>query len=153
MNLQFHLLTSTSRPPPPLVQPLWTSRLVSAGKATTQHWIDSFSSENSATTPSYLFQGKTQIPQQRPIFFKAFSACFISLLMVSRPSSMWSICSASKSPDCGTERFTTKMEQSRSLALFTASRHLHLMQKTKLLSSQPFSGEEQNMISHKNKFR
>ena len=27
------------------------------------------------------------------------------------------------------------------------------MQKTKLLSSQPFSGEEQNMMSHKNKFR
>ena len=41
----------------------------------------------------YLCQGRKQIPQHFPIFFRALSACFISLLMVSRPSSIWSSCS------------------------------------------------------------
>ena len=42
----------------------------------------------------HLLHGAVQSPQKRPIFLRAFSATFISLLMLSRPSSMWSNCSA-----------------------------------------------------------
>ena len=67
-------------------------------KTTTQHRMASLQVRfwYRGTTSSYLFQGNTQIPQHFPIFFRAFSACFISLLMVSNPSSIWSICSKSK---------------------------------------------------------
>ena len=61
----------------------WSRPMITTSGQRWRHWPGG----------AYLCQGRIQIPQHLPILLRARSACFISLLIVSRPSSMWSSCS------------------------------------------------------------